>query len=243
LIKGCDITDNGFQLFSQLISDSLNIETSVLMGANVADNIAQEEFSEATIGFPRSSGSGQLWKTVFERAYFEVTPVPDVSGVELCGTLKNIVAVGAGFVDGMGWGPNTKAAIIRIGFGEMRRLARKFYPTVLDETFWESSGIADVIATCTGGRNRKCAAAFAESVVKGKPKTWAQLENELLGGQKLQGVLTSFEVQEILRRKGIEADFPLFTTIYKISKLELPPGEIIRYREQGSGSSGQMVLA
>lgn len=70
--------------------------------------------------------------------------IDDVAGVELCGALKNVVAVGAGFIDGLKYGENSKAAIIRIGLMEMRLFAKTFYVGVRDETFFESCGVADV---------------------------------------------------------------------------------------------------
>lgn len=56
--------------------------------------------------------------------------VPDVPGVEICGALKNVVALGAGFTDGMGLGDNSKAAIIRIGLMEMKKFIQSRYPKV-----------------------------------------------------------------------------------------------------------------
>lgn len=81
----------------------------------------------------------------------------------MAGTLKNVVALASGFVDGLGYGANTKAAIMREGLSEMRDLAKAMYPSVRDETFLESCGVADLIATCYGGRNRAVAAAWAQA--------------------------------------------------------------------------------
>jgi len=227
LIKGMDVKPEGFQLISGVIKKELNMDCSVLMGANIANEIAQEKFSEATVGYALKE-NGELWRQAFDTHYFQVRAVNDVVGAELCGTLKNIVALGAGFVDGLMLGNNSKAAIIRIGLLEMVELAKRCFPTVKTETFFESCGVADLITTCFGGRNRKCAEAFV--LAKGK-KSFDQLESELLGGQKLQGVLTSNEVQEILKKQHMEKDFPLFTTINRIVNQKILPAQIVKFKE------------
>ena len=72
----------------------------------------------------------------------------------------------------------------------------------------------DLITTCYGGRNRKCAAAFAEA---DGARKWDDIEAELLGGQKLQGTLTAKEVHEVLVRVNAVQDFPLFSKIHAIA--------------------------
>jgi glycerol-3-phosphate dehydrogenase (NAD+) len=108
----------------------------------------------------------ELFKSIFQKSYFRVNLIEDVVGVEMSGGLKNIVALGAGIALGSGYGANTRAAVIRIGLLEMRRFINMFHPTSTGtervETFFESCGIADLIATCESGRNSKVAAAFVK---------------------------------------------------------------------------------
>ncbi|XP_069472736.1 glycerol-3-phosphate dehydrogenase [NAD(+)], cytoplasmic-like isoform X2 [Ambystoma mexicanum] len=163
LIKGIDEGPDGLKLISDIIREKLGIEMSVLMGANIASEVADEKFCETTIGCVNKQ-HGLIFKDLFQTPNFRITVVEDCDTVELCGALKNIVAVGAGFCDGLGFGDNTKAAVIRIGLMEMVAFAKCFCSgEVAIATFLESCGVADLITTCYGGRNRKVAEAFAKT--------------------------------------------------------------------------------
>ena len=95
--------------------------------------VAKDQFCETTIGTPSQEDS-ELWNAVFDSPTFKVSTVDDVSGVSLSGALKNIVALAAGFVDGLGMGGNTKAAILRIGLIEMREFCLEFFKGSKPET-------------------------------------------------------------------------------------------------------------
>ncbi|KAH9492419.1 hypothetical protein Btru_051062 [Bulinus truncatus] len=222
LIKGFEVAEGGgILLISTVINSILNIPTAVLMGANIANEVASENYCEATIGCT-DHALGQSLKSVFQTSYFRIVVVVDATTVEVCGALKNVVATAAGFVDGLGFGDNTKAAVIRLGLMEMIEFCNIFYPGSKLATFFESCGIADLITTCYGGRNRKVAEAFAKT---GKPIEL--LEKEMLDGQKLQGPPTAFEVNVMLKARNMEERFPIFTAVHKICKGEIPVGEMI----------------
>ena len=167
-------------------------------------------------------------KALFHRPYFHVRVVSDVAGVSLGGALKNIVALAAGWVEGLGWGDNAKAAIMRVGLLEMVDFGKKFFgDEIQTKTFTEeSAGVADLITTCSGGRNHRCA---KMSVVERKPIS--EIETRELNGQKLQGVSTAEEVNIFLKSKGMEDDFPLFTAVYKILQGEEKYEDIPRLLE------------
>uniref|UniRef100_A0A6P8Q5M0 Glycerol-3-phosphate dehydrogenase [NAD(+)] n=1 Tax=Geotrypetes seraphini TaxID=260995 RepID=A0A6P8Q5M0_GEOSA len=223
LIKGVDEGPEGLRLISDIIHKKLGIEMSVLMGANIANEVAEEKFCETTIG-SKNKEHGKILKDLFQTINFRIAVVEEADTVEICGALKNIVAVGAGFCDGLGFGDNTKAAVIRLGLMEMIAFAKLFCTgTVTSATFLESCGVADLITTCYGGRNRKVAEAFAQT-----GKSIEELEKEMLNGQKLQGPQTSAELHHILKAKNLVEKFPLFTAVYQICYQGHPVKEFIK---------------
>ncbi|KAL7685493.1 putative oxoglutarate/iron-dependent dioxygenase, glycerol-3-phosphate dehydrogenase, NAD-dependent [Plasmopara halstedii] len=229
LIKGIDFDKNGIVLVSDLIRKGLNIDCSVLMGANVANEVAAGDFCESTLGCT-DLRHGAILRDLFNAPTFRVDVALDPNGVELCGALKNVVALGAGFCDGLKYGGNTKAAIIRIGLCEMKKFCFKFFQGIKEDTFFESCGIADLITTCFGGRNRKCAEAFVT-----QKTSWEELEKTMLNGQMLQGTLTSKEVYAILKDHNAIEQFPLFSAIYRIAFEGADPTSIVQLYDKFPG--------
>ncbi|GHJ86671.1 hypothetical protein NliqN6_3073 [Naganishia liquefaciens] len=212
LIKGVGVEGGEIQIFADTIERELGISCSALSGANIANEVAAEKFSETTIGY-RKREDGEMWQKLFATDFFKVQIVEDVAGVSLCGALKNIVAVGAGFMDGLGWGDNAKAAVMRNGLIEMKNFCLEFFETSKAETFFqESAGVADLMTSCMGGRNRKCAEAFVKT-----GKSFHELEKEMLGGQKLQGIHTAEDVHNFLKARNRQDGYPLFEAIYECS--------------------------
>jgi len=215
LIKGIEFDDEGVVLVSEVIRKQLDIPVATLMGANVASEIANGDFAEATVGGPPNVAS--TFQKLFHTEKFHVATVRDPIAVEMCGALKNVVALGAGFCDGLGSGNNTKAAIIRIGMIEMARIIQMRTGSFPMEVLLQSAGVADLITTCYGGRNRKCAEAFVK-----QKKPWGEIEAEILNGQKLQGTLTCQEITRVLINKfgsfkAASEQFPLFCNIHSVA--------------------------
>ncbi|KAE8149476.1 NAD-dependent glycerol-3-phosphate dehydrogenase N-terminus-domain-containing protein [Aspergillus avenaceus] len=156
---------------------------------------------------------GELLRTLFGRPYFHVNVLQDVAGVALSGALKNVVALASGFVAGKEWGENGKAAVIRVGILEMVKFGRTWFPRSVDEkTFTEeSAGIADLVASCSAGRNFRCAKHAVEKGV-----SVDEIEQTEMNGQKLQGTSTARSVHEFLEKHGKVDDFPLFSAVYGI---------------------------
>ncbi|TKA60701.1 Glycerol-3-phosphate dehydrogenase [NAD(+)] [Cryomyces minteri] len=162
-------------------------------------------------------------KKLLHRPYFHVRMVSDVAGVSLGGALKNIVALAAGFVEGLGWGDNAKAAVMRVGILEQVKFGKKFFAdTVRTATFTEEScGVADMITSCSGGRNFRCAKMSVERGV-----SINEVEKTELNGQSLQGISTTYDVNNFLKSKGMENEFPLFTAVYNILEGNAKPQDI-----------------
>ncbi|KAI3404495.1 GPD1 [Candida oxycetoniae] len=219
-LKGLEVTKDGCKLLSTYITEQLGIACGALSGANLAPEVARCKWSETTVGYHLPEdyrGAGKdidqfILKATFHRPYFHVNVIEDVAGVSVAGALKNIVALAVGFVEGLGWGDNAKAAVMRVGLLETIKFSEMFFPESKAETFTaESAGVADLITTCSGGRNVKVGRYMAQTGASAD-----QAEKRLLNGQSSQGIVTAREVHELLTNVNKLDEFPLFEATYQI---------------------------
>ena len=219
-LKGLQVNPDGCKLLSTSITEEIGIHCGALSGANLAPEVAQCKWSETTVAYSipkdfRGKGKDidhQTLRCLFHRPYFHVRVISDVEGISIAGALKNVVAMAAGFVEGLGWGDNAKSAVMRIGLCETIQFAKMFFKNAEDSTFsYESAGVADLITTCSGGRNVRVGKYMAEHKVSA-----FEAEEKLLNGQSCQGMHTCKEVHEFLVNMGEISKFPLFEVTYRI---------------------------
>jgi len=143
---------------------------------------------------------------IFMTDKFRVYTSSDVIGVELGGALKNIIALGAGISDGMGYGDNAKAAMMTRGIAEIARLGVKLGADV--HTFSGLTGIGDLVVTCTSmhSRNRRCGIMIGEGM---RPKDATEKV-----GMVVEGMFTTEAAYELAQREGVE--MPITEGIYAV---------------------------
>lgn len=168
---------------------------AVLSGPSHAEEVARQ-VPTAVVVASANSDQARLLQRAFNSAEFRVYTSDDVVGVELGGALKNVIALAAGISDGIGYGDNTKAALMTRGLAEMTRLG--VARGARASTFAGLSGMGDLIVTCTSrwSRNR----AVGERLGRGEPldRILASME------QVAEGVWTCKAALELARESGVE---------------------------------------
>jgi glycerol-3-phosphate dehydrogenase (NAD(P)+) len=200
---------------SELIVEELKVDrkrVGVLSGPNLAPEIAEGKLSSATAAFSDVERA-RLVQQTFNTESFRVYTSADVLGVELGGALKNIIAIGAGFIDGVGMGANAKAAFVTRGLHEMARLGVSM--GARPETFAGLSGMGDLIATCYSSLSRNYR--LGHSLAEGLPLKDA-LERL---GRTAEGVPTTRAAVRLAKRRGVE--MPIAETTQRVLSGELRP--------------------
>jgi glycerol-3-phosphate dehydrogenase (NAD(P)+) len=205
LTKGLDTET--LRTMSQIVDEIVSNPwpSAVLSGPSFAAEVAKGLFTSVVVASPDRELSC-YFQEMCHGDRFRVYTSEDVKGVELGGALKNVMAIGAGVIQGLGMGHNTLAAYITRALAEMKRLGKKM--GARETTFMGLSGVGDLILTCTGplSRNRT----FGLELAKGRSP------QELIQSQKMvvEGYYTVAAAYKLSKSRNIE--MPLTEEIYRV---------------------------
>jgi glycerol-3-phosphate dehydrogenase (NAD(P)+) len=195
------------KLIHQVVAEELphNKKVAVMSGPTFAGEVARNLPTAITVASESESFSQQLSDDLHS-GRFRVYLSSDLIGVELGGALKNVLAIAAGAADGLGFGANTRAALITRGLAEMMRLGEAMGGQ--RATFMGLAGMGDLILTCTDdqSRNRRTGMLLAQG------KTLDEVHKEI--GQAIEGLKTAKEVVNLARKYDVEV--PICEQVYRV---------------------------
>jgi glycerol-3-phosphate dehydrogenase (NAD(P)+) len=192
-------------------------QVAVLSGPNLAREVVQRQ-PTASVVASVDEATGERVQDWIRTDYFRPYTGTDVVGVELGGVVKNIIALATGMAEGMGFGDNSKAAIMTRGLAEMTRLGRAMKADPL--TFMGLAGVGDLIATCSSplSRNRT----FGENLGRGMSLD----EVTAITSQTAEGVTSSEAVLELAREHAI--DMPITEHVSGVLTQGWSPRDTVR---------------
>lgn len=205
---------------SAVIKDSLiglhEDRMLVISGPSFASEVAKNVPTVVTVA-GRDMACAAFVQRVFATPFFRVYTSGDVIGVELGGAVKNVIAIAAGMVDGLGLGLNTRAALITRGLAEIRRLGHAMGAN--PKTFSGSAGLGDLVLTCTGHLSRNHT--VGKKIGEGMSLDGALEDMRMVA----EGVKTAKSVYNLSRRKVVE--MPICHAVYHILYEGLSPKEAV----------------
>ncbi len=211
--KGLE-TDSCLRMSEVLMQEipSLHRRLAVLSGPNHAEEVGRKIPSAAVVASADRELAEQV-QDVLMTDYFRIYTNHDVAGVELAGALKNIIALAAGIADGLGFGDNTRAALMTRGLTEMARLGAACGAEAA--TFSGLAGLGDLIATCTSSHSRNRRAGL--SLAAGRSISEIQAES----GMVVEGVRATAAAWKLAQAKGVA--MPITATLYQVLYENLSP--------------------
>ena len=189
---------------------------AVISGPSFAKEVAQGLPTVVTAASKDPATAG-LVQQIFATPYFRVYSSDDILGVELGGSIKNVIAIAAGVVDGLGLGLNTRAALITRGMTEIRRLDVKLGAN--PRTFTGLAGFGDLVLTCTSTLSRNHT--VGKKIGEGKKLKEILAEMRMVA----EGVKTAKSVYNLSRKIGV--DMPISQEMYRILYEDLSPKEAV----------------
>ena len=212
------IEESTLMIQTDIISQVLpQVNAAVLSGPSHAEEVGRGIPTTCVISGPKRETAEYL-QGIFMSPVFRVYTTPDTLGVELGGSLKNVIALAAGTADGLGYGDNTKAALITRGIAEIARLGTKMGAHM--ETFYGLSGMGDLIVTCASvhSRNRKA------GYLMGKGYTMQQAMDEVK--MVVEGVYSAKAAKSLAEKYDVE--MPIIMEVNKVLFEDKPASDAVR---------------
>jgi len=202
--KGIE-NDTLMTLSAVLREEMPGCKIAVMSGPSHAEEVAQKKPTTNVVASSDKTTANFI-QDAFMNPYFRVYTHDDILGVELGGSLKNVIALCAGISDGLGFGDNTKAALMTRGIFEITRLGVAMGANA--ETFGGLSGIGDLIVTCTSmhSRNRRA------GILIGQGKTPDQVRDEIK--MVIEGINTCRAAKHLADKMGVE--MPIINQAYQV---------------------------
>ena len=200
------IENKTLKRMSEIIEELLGeVKLAVLSGPSIAIEVARGIPTTVVTASKHEKTSYKI-QEIFSSGRFRVYTNPDIIGVELGGALKNIIAIASGMSDGLGFGANTKAALLTRGLAEITRLGVSMGAD--RRTFEGLSGMGDMVTTCISphGRNRW----LGEEIGRGKKLKDIISKTEMV----VEGVSTTESAYELSKRNNV--DMPIIHEIYAV---------------------------
>ena len=204
LTKG--LSEDGSQRMSELAKSILGLKSIVVMSGPTHAEEVSRKIPTAIVAASEDTALAVKVQKVFSGPYFRVYTSADPIGVEIGGAIKNVCAIAVGASDGLGFGDNTRAALITRSLAEIKRFGLKL--GAAPDTFNGLSGVGDLIVTCTSRHSRNHS--VGERLGKGEKIA------DITGSMKMvaEGVWNSKVIHDVAARMGVE--MPISEVVYKL---------------------------
>ncbi|MDD5644848.1 MAG: NAD(P)-dependent glycerol-3-phosphate dehydrogenase [bacterium] len=216
LSKG--IENKSLKRMTEVIGEELSSDKiSVLSGPSHAEEVSKK-MPTTVVSVSKNRQIAEDAQKLFHTDFFRVYSGCDVLGVELSGALKNVIAIAAGICDSLGFGDNSKAALMTRGLAEIARLGVEM--GAKRETFFGLAGMGDLITTCVSkyGRNFK----LGNKIGLGKTLAEIQAESPMIA----EGVKTSLSAVELSSSYSVE--MPICAEVYRVLYEDKSPDEAVK---------------
>lgn len=200
------IEEKTLKTLSEVIEEEIpQGNVAVLSGPSHAEEVGRGLPTTCVVS-AHTQETAEYLQSIFMSPVFRVYTTPDILGVELGGVLKNVIALAAGTADGLGYGDNTKAALITRGITEIGRLGKKMGAQM--ETFYGLSGIGDLIVTCASKHSRNRKAGY----LIGQGHTMEEAMDEVQ--MVVEGVYSARAARELAEK--YEVEMPIITEVNRV---------------------------